>query len=287
MNADELAANPQATAWVVHDLNEQPELPFDDATFDAATCCVSVDYLVRPIEVFASVARVLRPGRRVRVHVLEPLFPTKAIAGWLATDDAGHVAIVEEYFRQAGGFAEPESRRCTPDERYFGDPLYAVWARVNAELSARNWARASAQRSRSPRIGAREEDAVDEVAVARLHRGRRPARARPPPRTCSRISSSTSSPICTHSPCFESRLRSSVQVAPAVEVEHLLVRGRRAVERDLLLRRARGRRHLFFGGAGDHEQRAADLEVGAGPARLREAALERGQRDVRGRSARW
>src|SRR3954462_7859803 len=43
MNADELAANPQATSWVVHDLNEQPELPFEDAAFDAATCCVSVD----------------------------------------------------------------------------------------------------------------------------------------------------------------------------------------------------------------------------------------------------
>src|SRR5688572_11288840 len=37
MNADELAANPQATSWVLHDLNEQPELPFDDTTFDAVT----------------------------------------------------------------------------------------------------------------------------------------------------------------------------------------------------------------------------------------------------------
>ena len=132
MNADELAANPQATAWVVHDLNEQPELPFEAATFDAATCCVSVDYLVRPIEVFASVARVLRPDGVFVCTFSNRLFPTKAISGWLATSDAGHVAIVEEYFRQAGGFDEPESRRCTPTERYFGDPLYAVWARSRA-----------------------------------------------------------------------------------------------------------------------------------------------------------
>ncbi len=130
MNADELAANPHATAWVVHDLNEQPELPFEAAAFDAATCCVSVDYLVRPIEVFASVARVLRPGGVFVCTFSNRLFPTKAISGWLATNDAGHVAIVEEYFRQAGGFNESESRRCTPTERYFGDPLYAVWARV-------------------------------------------------------------------------------------------------------------------------------------------------------------
>jgi hypothetical protein len=130
MNADELAANPQATGWRVHDLNEEPELPFSDETFDAATCCVSVDYLVRPIEVFASVARVLRPNGVFVCTFSNRLFPTKAIAGWLATNDAGHVAIVEEYFRRAGGFGEPESRRCTASQGYFGDPLYAVWARV-------------------------------------------------------------------------------------------------------------------------------------------------------------
>jgi len=130
MNPDELAANPHATARVVHDLNEEPELPFDDASFDAATCCVSVDYLVRPVEVFASVARVLRSGGVLVCTFSNRLFPTKAIAGWLATNDAGHVAIVEEYFRRAGGFDEPQSRRCTPAQAYFGDPLYAVWARV-------------------------------------------------------------------------------------------------------------------------------------------------------------
>jgi SAM-dependent methyltransferase len=131
MNSDELAANPQATAWLVHDLNADPELPFADATFDAATCCVSVDYLVRPIDVFASVARVLRPGGVFVCTFSNRCFPTKAIAGWLASTDTGHVAIVEEYFRRAGGFEAPQSRRCTPTERSFGDPLYAVWARVS------------------------------------------------------------------------------------------------------------------------------------------------------------
>jgi len=46
MNAEELAANPQAAATVLHDLNADPVLPFDDDSFDAAVCCVSVDYLV-------------------------------------------------------------------------------------------------------------------------------------------------------------------------------------------------------------------------------------------------
>src|SRR6516164_8789748 len=56
MNDDELAANPQAQARVVHDLNADPRVPFPDDSFDAAVCCVSIDYLMRPIEVFADVA---------------------------------------------------------------------------------------------------------------------------------------------------------------------------------------------------------------------------------------
>ena len=62
MNAEELARNGMADRAVVHDLNVEPQIPFGDHEFDAVTCCVSVDYLIRPIEVFADVARVLRPG---------------------------------------------------------------------------------------------------------------------------------------------------------------------------------------------------------------------------------
>jgi SAM-dependent methyltransferase len=62
MNAVELGANEQARATVVHDLNADPRLPFADDAFDGAVCCVSVDYLVRPVEVFTDVARVVRPG---------------------------------------------------------------------------------------------------------------------------------------------------------------------------------------------------------------------------------
>ena len=128
MNASELAANPMATTWLVHDLNQEPALPFADGSFDAAVCCVSVDYLVRPIEVFAAVGRALRPGGLFVCTFSNRCFPTKAIAGWLATDDTGHLAIVSEYFRQAGCFDEPVARRCIPETDHRGDPLFAVWA---------------------------------------------------------------------------------------------------------------------------------------------------------------
>ena len=127
MNAEELAANPQAAEAVVHDLNEDPRLPFADESFDAAVCCVSVDYLVHPVAVFRDVARVVRPGGVFVCTFSNRCFPTKAIAGWLYANDAQRCAIVADYFRRAGGWAEPTVEQRTP-AHHFGDPLYAVWA---------------------------------------------------------------------------------------------------------------------------------------------------------------
>ena len=127
MNSDELDANPSAEVAVVHDLNAEPRLPFHDESFDAVVCCVSVDYLTRPIEVFTEVARVLRPGAPFACTFSNRCFPTKAIRGWLFANDEEHCEIVEQYFRLAGGWDEPRSDRRTP-LAHPGDPLFAVWA---------------------------------------------------------------------------------------------------------------------------------------------------------------
>jgi len=127
MNARELAANPVATATVVHDLNADPRLPFPADSFDHVVCCVSVDYLVRPVEVIADLARVVRPGGRFVITFSNRCFPTKAIRGWLSSSDEQHCEIVSEYFRRAGGWGRPDARRCTPP-LHPGDPLFAVWA---------------------------------------------------------------------------------------------------------------------------------------------------------------
>jgi SAM-dependent methyltransferase len=129
MNATELAANPMADDWVVHDLNTTPTLPYPDASFDDVLCCVSVDYLTRPVEVFTDVARVLVPGGRFVCTFSNRCFPTKAIRGWLMSDDATHCAIVATYFERAGRFHEPVvDVRVAPG--LGRDPLYAVWAVV-------------------------------------------------------------------------------------------------------------------------------------------------------------
>ena len=127
MNATELAANDAASEWLVHDLNTDPVLPFVDSAFDAVTCCVSVDYLTKPLEVFAEVARVLRPSGLFVCTFSNRCFPTKAIRGWLSTNDEGRCAIVSAYFELTPGFDEPTVQLRNPGVR--GDPLYAVWAR--------------------------------------------------------------------------------------------------------------------------------------------------------------
>jgi SAM-dependent methyltransferase len=127
MNEAELAANPAATATIVHDLNADPVLPFDDGAFDAVVCCVSVDYLLRPVDVFRDVGRVLRPGGPFVCTFSNRLFPTKAVRGWLAASDQGRAEIVAAYFRESGGWDEPTIDRRTPRD-HRGDPLFAVWA---------------------------------------------------------------------------------------------------------------------------------------------------------------
>ena len=133
LNAKELTANKQATEAVVYDLNDDPTLPFEDASFDAVTCCVSVDYLIHPIDVFREVRRVLRPGGLFVNTFSNRYFPTKVIRGWTMTNDEQHGLLVALYFRRSVEpgleWGEPVIELRTPPDTQ-GDPLYAVYARA-------------------------------------------------------------------------------------------------------------------------------------------------------------
>jgi len=128
MNTIELQTNPVADQVVVQDLNVDPRLPFDDASFDAVLCCVSIDYLIHPVEVLREAARVLRPGGVVVLTFSNRCFPTKAIRGWLATDENGRVAIVRAYVEEAGFKGVTTALRSK--RRRGRDPLYGAWART-------------------------------------------------------------------------------------------------------------------------------------------------------------
>jgi SAM-dependent methyltransferase len=127
MNAEELAANPRLTRSFVQDLNTDPALPLEDASFDAALCCVGVQYLQRPVEVFAHVARALRPGAPFAVSYSNRCFPTKAIAIWRALDMSDQAGLIRLYMERAG-FDTVETRVLADGAR--SDPLVVVTGRT-------------------------------------------------------------------------------------------------------------------------------------------------------------
>ena len=127
LNAEEMADNPQLSRHVVHDVNRDGHLPFEDDAFDGAMCAVSIQYVTHPLRLFRDVRRVLRPGAPFVVSFSNRCFPTKAVAVWLDTTDAQHVALVRRYFEAAEGWSD-----ITEEDRSPGgdaNPLYAVWAR--------------------------------------------------------------------------------------------------------------------------------------------------------------
>ena len=126
MNEAELAANPRLAEFAVHDLNDDPRLPYDDASFDFALNAVSVQYLARPFEVFAEVARVLRPGGTSIVAMSHRCFPTKAIRFFHVAPPSERMAMVRRYHEECGAFVEIEALDRSPEG---ADPLWLVVAR--------------------------------------------------------------------------------------------------------------------------------------------------------------
>jgi SAM-dependent methyltransferase len=137
MNEEELAANERLTEYFVQDLNETPGLPLETGAFDAALCAVSVQYLRHPEQVFAEVARVLRPGGIFVVSFSNRMFAQKAIRAWRTASGPGRLQLVKQYFEAVEAFQEPTTIRenpfVPPTRRFWGgapDPFYAVSARA-------------------------------------------------------------------------------------------------------------------------------------------------------------
>jgi hypothetical protein len=128
LNAEEMAENPDLDEYVVHDINAEPRLPFDENTFNAVVLTVSIQYVTKPIEVFQDVNRVLKPGGLFAVIFSNRMFPTKAVAVWRALNDGQHIKLVNSYFHYAGNFVALEARDHTPPADEYTDPVYVVMA---------------------------------------------------------------------------------------------------------------------------------------------------------------
>ncbi len=106
LNENELKKNRDLTEFVIHDLNENPRLPFPDDTFDVVINTVSVDYMTQPVAVFEEVGRVLKPGGIFLVIFSNRMFPLKAVRIWKESSEEERVGLVEDFFTRSERFGE-------------------------------------------------------------------------------------------------------------------------------------------------------------------------------------
>ncbi|MCJ1434285.1 hypothetical protein MMC27_003652 [Xylographa pallens] len=102
INAKELAANPVLAQRILRDLNTQPDIPPEVGALDAATCVVSIDYLVHPREVLASLRARVKKGGTVHLVVSNRCFPTKAVGRWLRVGEQEKLLMVGDYLHWSG-----------------------------------------------------------------------------------------------------------------------------------------------------------------------------------------
>ena len=145
MNEVELSKNKRLDEYAVHDLNADPHLPFADARFDGVVIAVSVQYLTRPVEVFADVGRVLQPGAPLVICYSNRCFPTKAVRIWGALEDRDKADLISMYIIRSEMFETPSFHDFSPRQTLIGvpqeywqgvrggevytDPLYVVVAK--------------------------------------------------------------------------------------------------------------------------------------------------------------
>jgi SAM-dependent methyltransferase len=108
MNGEELARNPRLNHYFVQDLNQQPQLPLEDQSFDAVLITVSVQYLQYPEAVFSEIHRVLKSGGVAIVSFSNRMFYQKAIQAWRDASEGDRVNLVKHYFQAVPGFSPPE-----------------------------------------------------------------------------------------------------------------------------------------------------------------------------------
>lgn len=128
LNEQELATNPRFESYVVHNLNTDPVLPFENEMFDGATIAVSIDYLTQPVKVLCDLGRVLVEDAPIVITFSNRCFPSKAVAVWHRLSDQGRLALVAAYLKAAGNWLEITLHDRSPDGQKH-DPLFAVTAR--------------------------------------------------------------------------------------------------------------------------------------------------------------
>ncbi len=101
--------------------------------------CSHNQFLIRPIEVFSDIARILKPGGIFVNTFSDRWFSPKVITLWEELHPFERMGLILEYMRKTGRFFDlhTESIRGDirpPDDKYAGvkadsDPVFAVWGK--------------------------------------------------------------------------------------------------------------------------------------------------------------
>ena len=141
LNEEELRCNTQATQFLVHDLNTDPQLPFAENFFDTVICTASVEYLTNPLAVVREIARVLKPGGTVAFAFSNRWFAPKAIRLWQDLHEFERMGLVAAMLDATAGIGNIAtlSRRGLPrpsddphSELWLSDPVSMVWGTKQA-----------------------------------------------------------------------------------------------------------------------------------------------------------
>ena len=139
LNKQEMEANPLLDSSLVHDLNQTPDIPFEDSSFDAVLCSLSVEYLVNPCHLAREAARILRPAGLFMVSFSNRWFPPKVTKIWQELHEFERMGFVMDTMLKTGNFADfatvsirnwwrPEDDPHI-DKTWISDPVYLVKAR--------------------------------------------------------------------------------------------------------------------------------------------------------------
>jgi SAM-dependent methyltransferase len=126
LNRVEMEDNPALGEVVVHNVNVNPRMPFANESFDGAVMTVSVQYVTRPIELFADVGRVLRPRAPFIVTFSNRMFPTKAVALWHGSNNDQRVTVVTRYFAESRAFEKITMLDRSAPADPPSDPIWAI-----------------------------------------------------------------------------------------------------------------------------------------------------------------
>ena len=142
LNDEELNKNDALDHRKIHDLNQNPNLPFEDQQFDLVICSLSIEYLTQPKEIFKDITRVLKPGAHLIITFSDRWLAQKVTRIWEMLYAFERTGLVTDFFKSTGRFENLSTESVQGYFRPYKDPLYrekresdpifAVWGQLKA-----------------------------------------------------------------------------------------------------------------------------------------------------------